>query len=1055
VVSPMPYLVGYKPDGELGYISRGSRHAVQLIAIGPDGGKRAVSGLRLVLLERKYVSVLTRQSNGTFRFESVRREEELLDRGLVIPAEGMTLPLPTTRPGEFAYLIRDAKRTQLNRIDFSIAGEANLARALDRSSELGLTLKKRDVDPGEELEVQIRAPFAGAGLMTIERDKVYVHRWFKTQTNSTVQKIKVPAELEGNGYLSVSFHRDINSDQIYVSPLAYGVAPFSISKKRREVAIKLEHKELVKPGETLAVKVSADRKAKLLLFAVDEGILQVGRYSTPDPLAHFLKKRALEVRTAQILDLVLPEFRHLMSAPGGDGDGIGDKEDAISRNLNPFKRRRDPPVAYWSGILDVSEKPRTVSYPVPESFNGTLRVMAVAVTAEAVGAAEERALVRGDFVISANLPTFVAPGDQFTVSAAVANNVAGSGRSPVKVTLATSKHLEVAGPAETTLTIAEQREGTALFSVKAKPVLGSGSLTFTASAGGKSAKLTIDLSVRPAAPYLTTLSLGNVRSGEARVPVPRKLYPEYRVLKASFSALPLGMAPALQNYLEKFPHGCTEQLVSQAMPALVLRKRPEFGLSAEVADKSVASIISTLRARQNGEGGFGLWTAHPRTAVFASIYALHFLLDAKERGLEVPEDLLRNGLGWLRRFTATDGDDLAALRLRAYGIYVLTRSGQVTGGPAATLHKRLDKRFAPRWRKDLAGIYLAATYRLLRQDRLAGELISAAIFGEEKTVDYESYYDGLIRDAQLLYVIARHFPQHASKVSAEGVKALLSPIARGQYNTLSSAYVIQALEAYAGTANREGGSRSVVELLAGGGRRSVALPAGLLPQVSFSDGAEALLFSSRGDFESFFSVTQAGFDRSPPSTVLKQKLEVYREYRAGDKVVSTVKRGDDLTVHIRVRSLTGSSLPALAIVDLLPGGFEVVVEPPAPAKKSGRGAGDDEGRGRDSSDGDSGDGDSGDGDSGDSGDDGDTGGGGTTGGIAFAMPGSTLAPEYADVREDRVVLYGRAGTRMQEFIYKIRATTAGTFAAPPLKGESLYDRTIVAQSPGGTVTVTR
>ena len=111
------------------------------------------------------------------------------------------------------------------------------------------------------------------------------------------------------------------------------------------------------------------------MFAVDEGILQVARYKLGDPLKFFFRKRMLEVGTSQILDLILPDFEKLMAmaAPGGDAD------DAIGRQLNPFKRKRDKPVVYWSGIVDVNGDTR-LSYTVPDYFNGKLRVMAVSVS---------------------------------------------------------------------------------------------------------------------------------------------------------------------------------------------------------------------------------------------------------------------------------------------------------------------------------------------------------------------------------------------------------------------------------------------------------------------------------------------------------------------------------------------------------------------------------------------------------------------------------------------------------------------------------------------------
>ncbi len=132
----------------------------------------------------------------------------------------------------------------------------------------------------------------------------------------------------------------------------------------------------MKPGDKLEIGYSSQRPARIVVFAIDEGILQVAAYHTPDPLSHFFQKRSLEVTTSQILDLIMPEFRRgeLGAAPGGD------RGSALARHLNPFQRKGDKPVVYWSGILDSQTTAREIEYTVPDYFNGTLRVMAVAVT---------------------------------------------------------------------------------------------------------------------------------------------------------------------------------------------------------------------------------------------------------------------------------------------------------------------------------------------------------------------------------------------------------------------------------------------------------------------------------------------------------------------------------------------------------------------------------------------------------------------------------------------------------------------------------------------------
>jgi hypothetical protein len=319
-------------------------------------------------------------------------------------------------------VLSDAAGQVYARVDYTVAGAANLTRSLEKNAELQITLNKRDYAPGERIDMQLQAPYIGAGLITIERDHVYRWQWFRTTTTASVQHIRVPDGLEGNAYVSVTFVRDPSSDEIYTSPLSYGVRPFSIALDKRREPIELEAPALVKPGQALTIHYRTARRTRLALFAVDEGILQVARYRTPDPLAYFFQKRALDVQTRQILDLILPEFRAAMlSAPGGD------EGSTLRANLNPFKRKTDPPVAFWSGIVDAGPDSGTQSWTIPDYFNGNLRIIAVAVDDQAIGVAQQSTLVRGDFVLSPNVPLTVTPGDEFEVSVGVANNLVDSG----------------------------------------------------------------------------------------------------------------------------------------------------------------------------------------------------------------------------------------------------------------------------------------------------------------------------------------------------------------------------------------------------------------------------------------------------------------------------------------------------------------------------------------------------------------------------------------------------------------------------------------------------
>ncbi len=1033
MVSELPYLLGFKADGELNFVSRASKRMVNLIAIDSQAKRTAVEGLKLQLQEVKFVSVLTKQSNGTYKYESKKKEVSISDNALSLPTVGFNLALNTDTPGTFAYVLRDAVGVELNRVEYTVAGKGNVSRSLERNAELQLTLNKKDYLPGEDIEIAIKAPYAGAGLISIERDTVITHQWFKSDTTASTQRIRLPANFEGNGYVSVQFIRDPASDEIFTSPLSYGVVPFATSLDKRTNKLTLTAPELVKSGQVVKMKLASERPSRAVVFAVDEGILQVARYQAPEPLKQFYAKRALEVRTAQILDMILPEFKKVMAAaaPGGDAESL------LGRNLNPFKRRKDKPAVYWSGIVELNGE-RDFTYTVPESFNGSLKVFALAVNDDTIGIAQAKTLVRSDFVIAPNMPLAVAPGDEFDVSVGVTNSVKGSGKAlPVTLTANLPAGIEVVGEKSVTLQIDELREQVAQFRFRAKAALGSAGISFNASGGTKASKLTSDVSIRPATPYRTVVSIGAFTKS-TEVPIQRDLFAELRKSSASVSVVPLGLATGLGAYLADYPHLCTEQLTSRAFADLILAKRPELKLNPTAANDSsyVSRIVSVLRSRQNADGGFGLWQAGVQADEYASVHAVHWLIEAKERGEAVPADLMQRSLEWLTQYAASPIRDtdtgmggLSLLRNRAYAAYLLTRSGVVTTPIVASLRESLEARFGgakkdePMWQDDVAASYLAASYQLLKQEKTAADLISRplkALGSDSKPLAWGYYYDATVRDAQTLNILARHFPQRAKALPSSTLLALTKPLQEGRYNTLSSAYLILALDAYVTTLGPGAAAKlAMTEVDAKGAATALNGSEGIVQRAVFSLAAKQLRFTNESDLNGYYAVVEAGFDREPPATELKQGMEVLREYvdKQGQPLTS-VKVGDEVLVRLRFRAIDRATLSNVALTDLLPGGFEPVVneraqdaQGEAPQDKS----------------------------------------------KPYLRIGSSggWGAEYADVREDRVVLYGTVSSSMSEFVYRIRATNAGTFIVPPAYGESMYERSIQARSAAGKITVER
>ena len=1039
LVSPLPHLIGYKPDGDLRFINKGSSRSVELIAIDPSLKQIRVSDLVAQIVEEQYVSALTKQSSGVYKYQSVKKEIPVSKTPISIAEKGLSFALPSANPGDFLLTIRDRDNVELSRIAFTVAGKANLTRALELNAELQVKLNKADYVPGEEIELSILAPYTGAGLITIERDRVYAYRWFSTASSSSVQRIRIPANFEGNGYVSVAFVRAIDSPEIFMSPLSYGVMPFSVSREKRTISVDLDTPDLARPGEPFRIRYKGSSRGKAVVFAVDEGILQVARYQTPDPLGHFFRKRALEVHTAQILDLILPEAALVrrLSAPGGDEYA----EEAIGKNLNPFRRRTDKPVAFWSGIVDIGAEARELVYRVPDYFNGTLRVMVVAVSPNAVGANQKRTPVRGHFVLSPNVPIFVAPADEFVATVGIMNNVEGSGKNArVVLELAVSEHFEVVDALKREIVIPEGREESAAFTIRVKPILGSAKLTFTASLGKDTSAYTVETSVRPTMPYEALVTAGSFTSGSKEVKITRTMHPELRTLEVSASPLPLGIAHGLVAYLDKFPYLCTEQLVSRTFPAIVLKSQPEFGYVHENAAANVDQTISVLRARQNAEGAFGFWAANSHVSDYQSVYALHFLTEAKERGFAIPEGLMAGGMSYMRDLAQRRGENLADARTRAYAIYILTRNGSVTTNELASLREQLDasKDFKG-WKDDIIAAYIAATYKLLKLDSQAESLIGGVKAGQVVEPDYAVFYDVLSRDAQYLYLTAKHFPERFKSLSGDYIQAIVGAVSEGAYNTISSAYAILAMEAYAGAVGSTAVAEIKIKEVLDSGARDLALPAGLFPKVSFSDQAKKVRIESTSAYPTFYEMTQAGFDSAVPDKELKERLEVQREYRDLEgTVIAKAAIGSEIEVHVKVRSIDSRFHYNVAIVDLLPGGFEVVIDKPRPAAVPAQPQAafeeSEEGEGEGQSE-------------------------GVEGGeeprwvAPIGTESSTWMPDFVDIREDRVILFGTVGPTTQEFAYRIKATNKGTFAVAPLYGECMYDRTVKARALPGAITV--
>lgn len=1009
LVSRHPLLLGHAADGGLDYIPMGSTRPLKLLAVGPDFQPKDVPELLVEVFATRYVSTLVKREDGLYSYQSVRRDQPRQTGRLALPGGKTVWNLPTASPGQFYAVFKTAQGEELNRVAWTVAGEGNVSRNIERNAELSLTLSKKEYAPGEEVEVQIVAPYQGAGLLTLEQDGVIASRWFKTTGTASVQRIPLPRTAAGNAYLSVAFVRAMDSPEIYMSPLSYGVAPFAISRQGFINEVNLTVPDSVQPGGNLELRYRVQEATRLVLYAVDEGILQFAHYKNPQPLDFFFRKRALQVSTQQILDQILPDYALVqkLSLPGGDED-----EEAFGKYKNPFARKHKPPMAFWSGPIDATPGEHSLSIPVPDYFNGSIRVLAVAANARKLSASTARVVARNPYVIQPQQPYAVAPGDEFDLGVLVANATGDAGTKTLQISVeAPPAALEFIPPQPQTLSLAPGQDGTVRFHAKAKEHLGPVNLIYRASDGSREAHYGEELSIRPSQPLMTTLQNGVLKIVEQQqtktvtLAQTRMLYPEQAQAEFAVSVTPTAYLRGIIDYLKTYPYGCTEQIVSQGFPALVLGANPELGLNQADVDRYVNKTLRILQTRQKFDGGFGLWSAADAVHPYYSIYATHFLIEARERGMKVPDALYQRAVDYLDRYAQDRYYHWPEHEAKAYALYLLARTQHSIAQRLRAFEAELPWNQAS-LSANRVRFLLGAAYKLQQLDTDADRY-----FGE-----FQRQWDktGLLpwnlqSDPEAmnlyLYLANRHFPELLNSQNPRFGNYLLElgqDLVKRRVNSHSGSLAVLGLGSLWARFEQDQGQAFAVTT----GNTPLELQGQSVKRAALALGKQSLELKGNGRWNLYYQLTERGYDRDAPQAAIAKQLAIQRALLNDQgEEVKELKLQDKL--HIRFALHPDRPMNDVAVVMLIPGGFEIDLDAESLGARH-----------------------------------------------SLPIKDKPLwQPTYIDVQEDRVVFFGNLDGGEKYFEFRLKPLNTGTYRVPPVFAEGMYDGDILYRGLAGSIAV--
>ena len=663
--------IGIRPVFEGGSVPENARAGFEAIALDAEGKRIALSGLTFSWV-REDTNYQWFQSNGEWRYQPTTRDRLISSGGLAIGA-GAALKLEQALPyGTYRLTISDPKSGAASSVRFYSGWSASSAG--DRPDRIPVAADKPSYAPGSVARVRIKPDASGKALVVVAGDRVFSSRLIEAPAGGTTVDIPVSAEWGAGAYVLVTAYRPLGSVKGREPVRSIGLAWLGVDNAPRTLSIAIGGGEKIRPRQKITLPVTikglGSEEAFVTVAAVDEGILQLTDFKSPDPVGHYFGKRRLGVLMRDDYGRLIRPDKGAVGAMREGGDGFG------GRGLTVVPQRT---VALFAGIVKLGAGgTANISLDIPD-FNGSLRLMAVAWSADKLGHADRMLIVRDPVVADLVLPRFLAPGD--TIGAALnLDNVEG-GPGAYTATIQTRGPVSLAGGAQTVVTQNLNRKQRVLLPVQLRGAgLGIANITLDVTGPG-------GFKVSHAWPIQVRAAQLDV-SREEELPLPAgATYTASRAvisdLVGSTASVTISVSAAhgynnvagLLKWLDKYPYGCLEQTVSRAAPLLLFNDLADLaGLPRDNALRPrVQAAIDQVLDMQNYAGNFGMWGPGSEADNFLSVYALDFLHQAKAKNYVVANDALTRGTNWLKATGTSDSsDDLT----RAYAFYVLAQNGQ-------------------------------------------------------------------------------------------------------------------------------------------------------------------------------------------------------------------------------------------------------------------------------------------------------------------------------------------------------------------------------------------
>ena len=803
-----------------------------------------------------------------------------------------------------------------------------------RPDQVKLALDKPSYADGATAKITVTPPAAGSGYLMIESSDGPL--WW--------QEIDVPAE--GKTF-EVELDKKWARHDLYVSALvirpgerkanatpkrAVGVLHLPLDRAERKLAVSLQAPQKMRPKQPLSVKIKAvnadgsvPKQVHVLLSAVDVGILNITDFKTPDPFASLFGRKAYGADQLDIYGQLIEAGQGRLASLAFGGDAAMAKGGKRPNTTVTIVAQQSLPVT----LDDKGEGLATVDIP---DFNGELRLMAQAWTDEHFGMAEGKTVVAAPLIAELSAPRFLAGGDQTRLALDLANL---SGRAQqLDVQVSTDGQLDLTGPAQQSLSLAEGQRTTLMIPVQARGGLGQGKVQVRVNglqlpgenAQGFEREWT--LGVRPAYPAMLKHYRVALKDQPWTLPDNDLAQFESSGLEATLalsSRPPLNLAEQIRA-LEAYPYGCLEQTTSGLYPSLYadadsLKRLGIKGEPADVRKRKIEMGIEHLLGMQRYNGSFGLWSSDSEEEYWLTAYVTDFLLRAREQGYGVPAEALKKANERLLRYLQernlievdySQNAEHTRFAVQAYAGLVLARSQQAPLGALRSLFERRSDA-----RSGLPLVQLAVALDKMGDKPRAQQALQAGLaIGRGK--GWLADYGSAVRDQALILALLQENNLATDQVD-QRLFALSDELAANRW--LSTQERNALFLAGRGLLGKPEGKWQARLDSAGEVREFDNADSGML-----LDGpllASPLTVQNQSSDTLYQQLTLSGYPRQAPAPS-SNGLQIRREYLGmnGQNVdLRNLRSGDLVLVHLALKAQ--ESVPDALVVDLLPAGLEL------------------------------------------------------------------------------------------------------------------------------------